>query len=196
VYPLNGNSNCYGLYSPGPDGVSESGGSDPDDINSWNRSKPWQPATLRSRIFIRLALALFPFAPFFPFALVSATRRRDNTHCISVWARICFFSALVTCAMFAVPGLWRVTLDIQYALTGGSAYVRSSLRPLIAIIKALVPLYGCLLACALVSGAVALLIVSLQRSKLRGYGMALTGLLVVLLQTAFIVWTVSAVGMR
>lgn len=31
------NTNAFDLYSCGPDGISQSGGDDPDDINNWRR---------------------------------------------------------------------------------------------------------------------------------------------------------------
>lgn len=31
------NTNQYDLYSKGPDGMSKSGGEDPDDVNNWKR---------------------------------------------------------------------------------------------------------------------------------------------------------------
>ncbi len=36
------NTNGYDLYSRGEDGVSASGGNDPDDINSWDPSRSWR----------------------------------------------------------------------------------------------------------------------------------------------------------
>ncbi len=32
------NTNAFDIYSLGPDGVSKTGGGDPDDINNWSRS--------------------------------------------------------------------------------------------------------------------------------------------------------------
>ncbi|MDR4505714.1 MAG: type II secretion system protein GspG [Candidatus Scalindua sp.] len=37
VSPGNQNTGSYDLYSPGPDGISTTSGSDIDDINNWNR---------------------------------------------------------------------------------------------------------------------------------------------------------------
>src|SRR5687768_4202115 len=43
VYVLPGpGSNRFGIYSLGKDGASKSGGNDPDDINTWNDSRPWR----------------------------------------------------------------------------------------------------------------------------------------------------------
>src|ERR1041384_350882 len=35
------NTNGFDLYSLGGDGVSKTGGNDPDDINNWDRSRHW-----------------------------------------------------------------------------------------------------------------------------------------------------------
>jgi general secretion pathway protein G len=39
-YPGMHNTNGFDLYSLGPDGVSKTGGDDPDDINNWDPSSP------------------------------------------------------------------------------------------------------------------------------------------------------------
>lgn len=39
-YPGIHNTNGFDLYSTGPDGISKSGGSDPDDINNWDITSP------------------------------------------------------------------------------------------------------------------------------------------------------------
>lgn len=39
-YPGVHNTNSYDLYSTGPDGISKSGGNDPDDINNWDPASP------------------------------------------------------------------------------------------------------------------------------------------------------------
>jgi hypothetical protein len=50
VYPCDYSNCSYGIYSLGPDGVSETGGDDPDDLNSWDENKLWRLAPLIGRL--------------------------------------------------------------------------------------------------------------------------------------------------
>ncbi len=60
-YPGIRNTNSYDLYSVGPDGVSKSGGGDPDDINNWDPKWPVEDPFANDPFFV-LALLLIPFA--------------------------------------------------------------------------------------------------------------------------------------
>lgn len=55
------NTNSYDLYSVGPDGVSKSGGGDPDDINNWDPKWPLEDPSAVDAFFV-LALLPIPFA--------------------------------------------------------------------------------------------------------------------------------------
>jgi general secretion pathway protein G len=63
-YPGVHNTNAFDIYSCGPDGKSQSGGDDPDDINNWNMRSPLVPGNASAEFLgwstmARLGAALF-----------------------------------------------------------------------------------------------------------------------------------------
>jgi len=56
----------FGIYSRGRDRISRSGGNDPDDINTWNESRPWDKTATPADVTIRITLLV----SFFLFCLV------------------------------------------------------------------------------------------------------------------------------
>jgi general secretion pathway protein G len=71
-YPGIHNPKSFDLYSCGEDGISKTGGSDRDDINSWDFDHPWRrhyspgyPRRLLAEFASWLAIGLTPIIAFF-----------------------------------------------------------------------------------------------------------------------------------
>jgi type II secretion system protein G len=82
------NTSTYDLYSCGVDGISKSNGSDPDDINNWDKTKPWRAyylhfyriQAIRSLMYKVSPLVVFPVVVLLGFGvwIYFKSRRRSR----------------------------------------------------------------------------------------------------------------------
>lgn len=102
------NKNSYDLYSTGPDGISKTGGNDPDDINSWDPKSPHAGRTGDDAIdLVAFALLLIPFVcAVCSIATIFSPGRREffsrNRAAHFVWIMI---SLIAFMAAFLIPRL-------------------------------------------------------------------------------------------
>lgn len=75
------NPGAFDLYSCGEDGVSKSGGEDPDDINNWDPSQPWRAHYVRAS----LKWKLVPLSCVALFAITMAALSRWLKRSAAAW---------------------------------------------------------------------------------------------------------------
>jgi type II secretion system protein G len=77
-FPALHNAEGPDVYSLGEDGISKTGGNDRDDINNWNKGRPWASYYNRQPLLYRLLSWLIPCGIVAAFVFVLCQNRKQN----------------------------------------------------------------------------------------------------------------------
>jgi hypothetical protein len=106
-FPGKHHTNGYDIYSLGPDGVSKSGGEDPDDIANWQsrRAPTGAPLSVKARAIsgIELVSLLLPILVVSPYVTSVACRVERRRQRLPGW-HLLLLSSVVTAGVIVCVG--------------------------------------------------------------------------------------------